>query len=197
MFLQVFRGDVHDPAATHGALDRLMDTLDGTTDGWLGTTAGVTPDGHSLTLSRFTTAEDARRTNQGPAGHTWLAEMSGLSSVPVTVDDCPQVITQLRGDSSDAEFVQVLQGRIADLERLEHALEAASPWQTESRSDIIGGLLALHGDGRFTQAVYFTSESEARAGERVERPAEADEIDSLVSDVSYFELRQPWAYTPR
>ena len=196
MFLQVFRGDVHDPAATHGALDRLMGTLDGSTDGWLGTTAGVTPDGRSLTLTRFTTAEDARRTNQGSAGHTWLAEMSGLSSVPVTVDDCPEVITQLRGDSSDAEFVQVLQGRIADLERLEHALEAASSWQAGSRADIIGGLLALHGDGRFTQAVYFTSEAEARAGEQMERTAEAEEIDSLVSDVSYFDLRQPWAYSP-
>jgi hypothetical protein len=122
--------------------------------------------------------------------------MSHLSAHPLSCQDCGQVITQLRGDSPDAGFVQLLRGQIADLERLEHALEVASPWEAGTRPDIIGGLLGLHGDGGFTQIVYFTSEDAARTGERREAPAETGEVGTLVSDLTYFDLRSPWAYAP-
>jgi hypothetical protein len=197
VFLQVFRCQVDDTDAAHGSLDRWMGTLDGTSDGWLGTTAGVTPGGDSLTLTRFASEEDARRTNEGPAGDAWRTEMAALSPAPLSVQDCSEVLTQLRGDTTDAGFVQVLQGRIADLERLERALEVASPWEAGARPDIIGGLLALHGDGGFTQTVYFTSEAEARDGERAQAPSETAEIGDLVGDLAFFDLPQPWAYAPR
>jgi hypothetical protein len=46
--------------------------------------------------------------------------------------------------------------------------------------------------------VYFTSEAAAREGERREPPAGvSSEQDSLVREVTYFDLRQPWLLSPR
>jgi hypothetical protein len=194
MFLQVFHGQVGDGGAARTCLGEWMETLDRPDSGWLGTTAGVTADGRSITLTRFASAEAAEPTRERDR---WSAQMAALSSAPVTVESCPEVMTQLRGDTGDAGFVQVVQGRIADLERLQHALEAASEWQTVERDDIIGGLLGLHGDGRFTQAVYFTSEVAARSGEQRDPPAEAGELDLLVDGLTFLDLPRPWAYLPR
>jgi hypothetical protein len=49
-------------------------------------------------------------------------------------------------------------------------------------------------------AIYFTSEQEARAGERKEPPPELaqamKELESLaVGDQVYYDLRDPWLYT--
>jgi hypothetical protein len=61
----------------------------------------------------------------------------------------------------------------------------------------------LRGDIRSSkggQAVYFTSEEEARRYER-EHPAESDpemaEVFSLMSDLRYFDLRDPWLESPK
>lgn len=52
----------------------------------------------------------------------------------------------------------------------------------------------------FTLAAYFTSEQAARAGEREEPPPEAAELlreqMALMHDVVYFDLREPWLYSP-
>ena len=50
-------------------------------------------------------------------------------------------------------------------------------------------------------AIYFTSEEEARAGERKEPPpelkAQMEEMDSLSEGVpEFFDLRRPWLYAP-
>jgi hypothetical protein len=51
-------------------------------------------------------------------------------------------------------------------------------------------------------AIYFTSEAEAREGERKEPPpelqAEMEEMGSLsVGEPEFFDLKQPWLYSPR
>jgi hypothetical protein len=187
MFLQVYRGRVSDPAATHAALDRWSGSLG---SGWQGTTAGVTEEGQSVTLVRYDSADAAVPTG---ARRTWWTEMCGLSSEPMTCQDCVQVMTQLRGDAPDAAFVQVIQGRISDLDRLQQVLADASSWQTEVRTDLIGGYLGLHGDGGFTQAAYFT----AGDGGPDQPPVDTRELDELVGDLAFFDLWQPWAYSPR
>jgi hypothetical protein len=54
--------------------------------------------------------------------------------------------------------------------------------------------------GEARLAVYFTSEEEARRYER-EHPAESDpemaEVFSLMSDLHYFDLRDPWLESPK
>ncbi len=51
-------------------------------------------------------------------------------------------------------------------------------------------------------AMYFTSEAAAREGERKEPPpelkAQMDEMNSLtVGEPEFFDLKQPWLYSPR
>jgi hypothetical protein len=190
MFLRVYRGQVTDPGQVRTALDRWQSSLG---PGWLGTTAGITDDGRSVTLVRFDSADAAAPTAEADA---WWAEMNGLSSDPMSREDCPRVMTQLGGDSPDAGYVQVVQGRVADLERLQQVLAEASTWQAEARTDVIGGLMGLHDDGGFTQAVYFTSEDAAWEGARTQPPVDTAELDQLVGDLRFFDLRRPWAYSP-
>ena len=51
-------------------------------------------------------------------------------------------------------------------------------------------------------AMYFTSEAEAREGERKEPPpelkAQMEEMDALsIGEPEFFDLKQPWLYSPR
>jgi hypothetical protein len=60
----------------------------------------------------------------------------------------------------------------------------------------------MYGDGEYSMAMYFTSEAEAREGEQKEAPpelkAQMDELNSMaVGMPAFFDLRQPWLYSPR
>jgi hypothetical protein len=51
-------------------------------------------------------------------------------------------------------------------------------------------------------AMYFTSEAEAREGERKEPPpelkAQMEEMQQLsIGEPEFFDLKQPWLYAPR
>jgi hypothetical protein len=67
----------------------------------------------------------------------------------------------------------------------------------KERPDVLGGVLALHGDGGFTQVVYFPSEAAAREGERKAPPPEMDEeFASAMREATFFDLSRPWLYSP-
>jgi hypothetical protein len=60
---------------------------------------------------------------------------------------------------------------------------------------------AMYDDGGFTTAMYFTSEVDAREGERKELPENLkpmmDELNSLDAEpTTFFDLKQPWFYSP-
>jgi hypothetical protein len=67
---------------------------------------------------------------------------------------------------------------------------------SEMRPEIIGGTVAIADDGDFTQTIYFTSEAEAREGEKKEMPAEVEaEVQQAMGDmgeITYLDLRTPW-----
>src|SRR6266508_1488720 len=70
------------------------------------------------------------------------------------------------------------------------------------RPDNIGGVGVGHAGGAYTMALYFTSEEAAREGERKEPPpelkAQMDEMAALSVGVpEFFDLKQPWLYSPR
>ena len=57
-------------------------------------------------------------------------------------------------------------------------------------------------EGAFAMAIYFTSEQEAREGERKEPPpemaAQMQELNSLAAGPPEFlDLRDPWMHSPR
>ena len=49
----------------------------------------------------------------------------------------------------------------------------------EMRPEILGATLAIEADGTFTETVAFTDEASARAGEKMEPPAEVQEVLEL------------------
>ena len=200
MFVQVIKGRTSDADGLRRQFDRWTEEVGGAAKGYLGTTGGVAPDGTAIFLARFE-SEDAARANSGrPEQDSWWNETSKYFDGDVTFRDCREVDTLQAGGSDSAGFVQIMQGRCKDKVRLA-ALEAEwMPKMAELRPDVIGSLRAWDGD-YFTEAIYFTSEAEARKGEAAmnEQPGgdtDMSEYTALVEDLTYIDLPDPWLRTP-
>jgi hypothetical protein len=201
MFVQVIQGRVRDTEQLRARMDRWIADLGPTAEGWLGSTTGVTADGTGVALARFESAEAARRNSDRPEQGQWWAETEQLFDGEVTFHDCSDVREFGQGGSDQAGFVQVIQGRYTDLEKGLELMRRSEEPLREHRPDVLGGLLCLHGDGGFTEAVYFTSEAEARAGERKQPPPEVqamfEQEEAITTDLVYFDLTDPWLYSPK
>ncbi|MGH8940224.1 MAG: hypothetical protein ACRDV2_12875 [Actinomycetes bacterium] len=202
MFVQVIQGQTSDAAQVRAALDRWFQELAPGASGWLGSTAGVTDDGRFIALARFQSEEAARRNSDRPEQDKWWGETSTLFTGETTFLDSPDVLVDLYGDPNDAGFVQVIQGRNSDPKRARELMGQDSSEWAEFRPDIIGSVSADHEDGAYTVALYFTSEEAAREGERKEPPpelqAQMEEMAAMsIGEPEFFDLRQPWFYSPR
>jgi hypothetical protein len=202
MFVQVIQGQVTDAEQAHAAFDRWMEELAPGTEGWLGTTAGVTEDGRLIALARFESADAARRNSESPAQDKWWHEFSSVLTGDATFHDAEDVTVDLSGEPDRAGFVQVMQGQVSNPDRARALMSEHSEAWTAFRPDIIGSVFATYDDGAFTTALYFTSEAEAREHEKKEPPAELkaqlDELNSLDAEPpAFFDLDQPWLYSPR
>jgi hypothetical protein len=202
VFVQVIQGTVSDPGPVHTALDRWARDIAPNAPGWLGTTAGVTEDGRFIALARFASEEEARRNSDRPEQDRWWAETSKLFSGEATFHDSTDVTVDTQGDPDRAGFVQVMQGRGTDTDRARELMRQDSDRWAAFRPDVIGTVAAMYGDGEYTTAVYFTTEKEAREGERKEPPpelkAQMDELMRLgVGEPRFFDIKEPWLYSPR
>lgn len=203
MFVQVFQGRVNDPMQLRKGLDDWMERLAPGAAGWLGSTAGVTDDGTFITLARFDSPEAARRNSGRAEQGVWWSEFSKLFAGDVTFHDCSEVVTARQGGSDDAGFVQVMQGRMDNVARMREVDAMFEQRFPDLRPELLGYVVGLHDDqaGAFTLAAYFTDEEAARAGEQAELPPEAAELMreemELMRDLVYFDLRDPWLYSPR
>ena len=201
MFVQVIQGRVTDPKEARAALDRWAQELAPGATGWLGTTAGVTDDGSFIAVARFASEDAARRNSDRPEQDQWWAQTSKLFDGEATFRDSTDVALDIYGDPDSAGFVQVIQGRSGDPARARELMGQNSEAWAAFRPDIIGSLGAAHDGGSYSAVLYFTSEAEAREGERKEPPPELkqqiDEMGSLeVGEPTYLDLRQPWLYSP-
>lgn len=201
MFVQVIQGHVTDPDAIHEAFESWQHDLAPGADGWLGTTAGVTPEGDLIALAKFDSPEAAQRNSHRPEQHRWWMETSRLFDGDATFTDCEEVDTFLDGGTEQARFVQVMQGRSSDPHRMLEVNHRTEPVLHEHRPEILGGTAAVHESGdRLTEVVYFSSEAEAREGERKQPPPELSQMmesePQLFTDVRYFDLPEPWIYSP-
>jgi hypothetical protein len=202
MFVQVIQGQVSDAASVRAALDRWVQDLAPDAVGWLGSTAGVTEDGTFVALARFESEDAARRNSDRPEQDRWWSETAKLFTGEATFRDSTEVQVDVNGDPDTAGFVQVIQGRVSDPARARQIGQQDSAEWAAFRPDVIGSVVAAHDNGEFTMALYFTSEAEAREGERKEPPealkAQMAEMDALnVEPPKFFDLKQPWLYSPR
>jgi hypothetical protein len=160
--------------------------------GWLGATYGFTDDGTAVAVVRFASREDAEANAARPEQGEWWSRMEALYDGPVEFHDCDDVTLMMQGGSDDAGFVQVMQGRVQDPERLK-AMVTDTDMLHEARPEIIGATLAISDDGTFTQTIAFSDEAAAREGERKEMPADMRaEFESMMKDVAYLDLHHPW-----
>jgi hypothetical protein len=202
MFVQVIQGKVPDPGKLSAALDRWSQELAPGATGWLGTTAGVTDDGRFIALARFESEEAARRNSDRPEQDRWWAQTAKLFTGDATFKDSSDVIIDVVGDPDQAGFVQVMQGRGTNPDRARELMSQDSEEWAAFRPDVLGSVGAQHEGGAYTMAIYFSSEAEAREGERKEPPpalkAQMEEMNELSVGVpDFFDLKQPWLYSPR
>jgi hypothetical protein len=202
VFVQVIQGQVADASKVRAAFDRWAQELAPGAIGWLGSTAGVTEDGRFIALARFQSQEAARANSDRPEQDRWWAETSQLFAGQATFNDSSDVTVDVTGDPDAAGFVQVIQGRGSDPDRARELMGQDSPEWAAFRPEILGSLAVSHQGGAYTMAVYFTSEAEAREGERKQPPpelqAQMEEMAALsVGEPEFFDLKQPWLYAPR
>jgi hypothetical protein len=193
MFAQIIHGKVKDADLLARQSDRWVAEIKPGVKGYLGSTTGITPDGRGITIARFESAE-AAAANSGNAQQTaWWNETAKAYDGEPTFIDCTDVDTMFGGGSNDAGFVQVIQGRAKDEKAMRKDITSMEPGLREARPDILGMTIAWHGDGGFTQAVYFRSEAETR---KAETATENDEMRQRYQNMfdgppTFFDLRTP------
>jgi hypothetical protein len=202
MFVQVIQGRTSDEAGLRAAMDRWMEELAPGAVGWLGSTGGVTADGRVIMVARFESEEAARRNSDRPEQGRWWADTAKVFDGDPTFQDSTDVVLDLQGDPDQATFVQIMRGRSSDPRRARE-LMAQNPdvWAT-FRPDVLGSLEIGHEDGAYTAVLWFTSEAEAREGERKEVPLELratmEQMEKLaVEEPEFFDLTQPLIRAPR
>lgn len=192
MFIQVLRGHANDADSVRRMLDRWRDDLSGDAEGWLGSTAGVTEDGRFIASFRFEDADLAQKNSDRPEQTAWWNEFSKFLDTP-RFWDCTEVDEFKDGGSDDAGFVQVIMCRVLHPGDFR---ETAKSMAASSRDDVIGSVAAWKGS-HFTEFVYFTSEEEARKGEKGEhQQAALEKIWPRTEDIEYFDLKEPWFASP-
>ena len=202
MFVQVIQGRTSQPEALGAAVDRWMEELAPSATGWLGSTGGVTEDGRAISVVRFESEEAARRNSERPEQDRWWAETAKLFDGEATFRDSNDVTIDIQGDPDQAGFVQIMQGRGTDPDRARELMTKDSDKWAAFRPDVIGSVAVGHEGGAYTMVMYFTTEADAREGERKEVPPELqatmEEMNKLsVGEPEFFDLKQPAIRTPK
>jgi hypothetical protein len=201
MFVQVIRGHVSDPAQVRAANERWLRDLAPGADGWLGATIGVSAQGEFVALARFESEEAARRNSERPEQDAWWSETAKLFDGDITFSESTDVVAEVIGNPDEAGFVQVMRGRGTDTARAQELMREHSAEWASFRPDILANLSIAHPDDAYTVAIYFTSEAEAREGERKEPPPELKEQMAEMETLSlgeheFIDLTDPWISSP-
>ena len=137
-----------------------------------------------------------------PEQDAWWSETARLLDGEVSFRNSTDVDVDLQGDPDRAGFVQVIRGRSSDPDRArELAAQEPDTWAA-FRPDVLGSLVVMHDAGEYTMVLWFTSEAEAREGERKEPPPELlatmDELNKLsLGEPEFFDLKQPVLLSPK
>jgi hypothetical protein len=201
MFVQVIQGQVSDAARVRAQLDTWKAELAPGAAGWLGSTSGVTEDGRLVALVRFESEEAAQRSADRPEQSAWWEEMAALFTDEPVFHNSTSVEVETPGDPAQAGFVQVMQGRSSDPDRARELMANDPTDWAAFRPDILGSVSVVHDGDAWTMALYFTSEQDAREGERKEPPPEMaetmKEMDALtIGQPVFFDLKDPWLDAP-
>lgn len=197
MFVQVITAKVVDADGLSRQFDRWEQEVRPGAEGFLGSTSGVTDDGRLIVLARFSSEEAAQHNNDRPEQSSWWAETEKTLE-QVNFQNSVEVVTMRGGGSNDAGFVQVMRGRVVDAAKMDELRTRMAEFEaalTSHRPDVLGDVTVVHDDQSYTDAVYFTSEADARRNEAQEMPADlqamfAEWMAAATVD-EYYDLKQP------
>lgn len=196
MFVQFIEGRTSDREALRDQFERWDRELRPGAVGFLGSTGGLTEDGAFFVVARFADAESARRNSERPEQGEWWAATERLCDGPVTFHDSEDVHVMTHGDPDEAHFVQIMEGHVTDRSRADELERASDPMLAELRPDVLGMLTAYFDEDSFAEVVYFSSEHDARRGERQEMTGEAaemvDEWTRVMNVERYLDIKEPW-----
>lgn len=191
MFVHLLLGNVSDREGVRGHWDQWHEHEAAATAGWLGSVGGVTADGR-LVLVAF--SESA-----GEPPEWWSAVESNLHGPP-TVLATADVTAQTIKDAGGAGFVQLMRAAVRDRGHFEATEDRIGPAFVELRPDFLAGYRLWFEDGTLVALDYFSSEAAARAGEAKSLPddlaAGFREWQSLLADVEWYDLTDPWLALP-
>jgi hypothetical protein len=198
MFVQVMQGRATDAAGVKKQWDRWDQEIKPGATGYLGSTGGISPDGEFIILARFESEEAAKANSDRPEQGAWFEEASQYLE-DIQFHDCTGVDISGKGGSDDAGFVQVIQGKVTDIEKARELDARMEPEMRDRRPDVIGSVTAWNPDnGRFTNAIYFTSEAEAREQEKKMEsdPAFQKVMGEMMAisdgEPKFIDLPEPW-----
>jgi hypothetical protein len=193
MFIQVIQGKVKDAGLLERQIESWRRDIKPGAKGYLGSTSGITPDGRGINLARFESEAAAKANSERLEQGRWWSETAEAFAGDPTFYNCGEVDTMFGGGSNDARFVQIIQARAKDPDQMRARRAEMEKRLRERRPDILGMVIAWHGDGGFIQAVYFTSEAEARGGEKeTEQDQLRQEFMSLMEGPpTFFDLTRP------
>ena len=193
MFVQIIEGRTSDAKALMDHGEQWQQDVRPGAIGYLGITAGVTADGRSIAIVRFEDESSARANSERPEQSAWWEGMAKLYDGEPTFSESSDVTEWMGGGSDDAGFVQVMKSTGVDRAKVEE-MDKVFESYTHLRPDLLGGLRIWTGADSCVDVAYFTSESEARAGEKAEMPDEVQELMGDfegMGDTEYLDLTEP------
>lgn len=196
MFAQVISGLAADRDGLRRQFERWVRELRPGAAGFLGSTGGVTAEGHFVAVVRFEDAAASRANAERPEQSAWWQDTEQLLDGPATFRESDDIELLGVGGSDSAGFVQVIEGRTADRATFMHLERQLEQGFLDHRPDFIGSTLVWWRNGTWLEAAYFTSEAEVRAGEARGLSPALDELfaqwQQLASPSLYLDLGKPW-----
>lgn len=197
MFIQVIEGRTSRLADLTALFEEWRRELSPGADGWLGSTHGVDDDGVFVGVVRFESREHAMANSDRPEQGAWAERMMALFDGEVEFHDFDDVTVMMDGGSDEAGFVQVIEGKVDDVERLKRLSTMDTDELHRLRPEIIGATLACAPDGSYTETVAFTSEQAARQGESQEPPEDVRaELAWAMAGARFHDLHRPQFLSP-
>lgn len=199
MFIQVIQGTTNDAVGLQRQIERWNNELRSGATGFISSTFGVTADDICIGCACFDTEENAQRNSNREEQTAWWNETEKYFTNKVVFHNSSDTDIQLGGPKANAGFVQVMQGTVADRQKLQELDKRMEKLTADMRPDLIGAMGVYYGNNEFTSFAYFTSEAEARAGEAQPMPEEVsdlmDEWQSVITVNSWFDITDPWITT--
>jgi hypothetical protein len=199
VFVWVLQATVADPGEVGRLLARWTSEFGGTAPGYLGATGGVTDDGRFLLFVRWESEEAGDELILRPEHLAWYDEFQRSFDGAVEFVETGDVTTHLVGGSDAAGFVQAIKATGVDRERVEAADREFENIAPQLRPDLIGSIRVWTAPDSFVEANYFTSEHDARAGERQAPPAELvdvlEDFMGMMKDAEYFDFTEPFLHS--